>query len=157
MMQPISNLLEKLFELEINSSALYKNIAQADGQDNNKIRSLASVLAREEMRHAELYKQMIKEQQESALLLIDDQLIESAEYALKTFEDSISHKPFKETNALLQFALEFEIKTSNLLKQILELLIGQDEANTKDLIILFEKLIIEEQRHAHNIKAVLKP
>lgn len=156
MKQPIISLMENLLQLENNSVSLYKKIATIDGSDNLSIRNIANVLAREEMRHADLYLQMIQEQKKRTLVTVDNHLIENAKDALKGFEQNLSHESFMTTSELLKFALECEIKTSTMLKEVLELLIKQDEEYTKELIIIFEKLIREEQKHAHNIKTVLK-
>jgi len=154
--QSINFLLEALLQLEIHSEALYKKIAIMDGQADFRVRNVANILAREEMRHADLYRQLIEDQEKKKPLSVDKQLIESAKSELVEFQDKLTHESFSTTKELLEFALGCEVKTSQLLKDILEQLIKEDKKYVKDLMIIFEKLIIEEQRHAHNIKKVIK-
>lgn len=145
-----------LLQLEIHSVELYKNMSLIAGEKDIKIRNMANVLAREELRHANIYRQMIEEQKKKPPLFIEDQLIERTRSALLMVEENLKHATIGTINELLEFALDSEIKTGTILKETLELLINNDSEHTNELISIFEKLIIEEQKHANNLKKIIK-
>lgn len=149
-------LFEDLMELEINFAALYKNIAEFDQQQNREIKNVANVLSREEYRHITLYKELIEDLNKKPSILIDEELmIRAKEYVIE-FKQILNVPSIQTSNELLTIALEFETRNAMLLKNILELLLSNENEQVKDIIVVFEKLIIEEQKHVINIKRVLK-
>lgn len=156
MKKSITVLIEDLMKLEVNFATLYKNIAAFEEQENIKMKNVASILSREELRHVELYKELIKKLNNKPSILIDEELINKAKEHLISFKLNLNSAAGKTPKELLMTALEFEISNGILLKQILEILLTDEQKDSKELVIIFEGLIVEEQKHAINIKKVLK-
>ncbi|PKM93888.1 MAG: hypothetical protein CVU84_13340 [Firmicutes bacterium HGW-Firmicutes-1] len=156
MKQSIIVLFEELMQLEENFSTLYKNISILEGKFDMSIKNVSSVLSREELRHVEIYQKLIEDLKSKEPILIDVTLINDARGYLLMFKQNLNYTMLKSANEILVFALDLENKNGFILKQILELLLKDENENSKQLIAIFEELIIEEQKHALNLQKVIK-
>lgn len=152
----IVELFNSLMGLEENFVVLYKNIAVIDGRSDLQLKNVASVLSRAETQHVMFYKNLIDQMAASETpILIEAELIEKARIYLLTFKASMKHSSLKSVNEILVMAIDYENKNAFILKQVLELLAAA-EGDHEELIIVFEKLIQEEYKHANNLKLFLK-
>ncbi|PKM51174.1 MAG: hypothetical protein CVV02_08490 [Firmicutes bacterium HGW-Firmicutes-7] len=156
MKQSIIVLFEELMDLEMNFSTLYKNISNLEGQLDVSIKNVGLVLSREELRHVQTYEKLIDDLKNKEPILIDSTIIDNARGHLIMFKQNLNHTLLKSVNDILIFALDLENKNGYILKQLLELVIKDENEYSKELVSIFEALIIEEQRHAKNLKQVIK-
>ncbi|MDQ2085060.1 ferritin family protein [Herbivorax sp. ANBcel31] len=137
-----------LIKLEDNFSNFYKNISVFSGKNISKIKTVALVLSREEKGHAQLYRDFLQKYQYLNEVIIEDRIYEKARDIVNEFKKTLQLDAFKNEKELIELAIYYEEKNSEVLKSILEI---TPESNV-NLIELLTLLIKIEDTHAENLK-----
>ncbi|TYQ16977.1 UNVERIFIED_CONTAM: hypothetical protein Cloal_3568 [Acetivibrio alkalicellulosi] len=144
----IKEIFYLLMQLEDNFSNFYKNISIFNDEKVSRIKTVSLVLAKEEERHAEFYKDFLNKEQYLTTIIIEDKIYEKTKDILNDFKKTLKLNSFKNEKELIEFAIYYEEKNSEVLKTILELV---PEKNIH-LIEMLTELIKIEDIHAKNLK-----
>ncbi len=153
-MYTVVDLIEKLIIIEEKGYEIYRLISLMEDIDTN-ITVVARILASEEKRHAQLYKDLRAKVEEGEIPVIDFAIYDQASNLLSSFRyPSLGH--IEDIEQLLKFALDFEKQTISLVLSIQGLLIRESaDAATVTYDVLTE-IVKEERKHIENIERFLR-
>lgn len=143
-------LLYKLFELKIMLQEFYENLSLNDLVRNNfALNNTARILALEEKKHVDLYRQFVKKSEMSAEYIISDDIMGQVDFYLINLKQSISSYGIVTAGQLIAKAID----TQN--KQIF-LITRTQEGLNKEMLPQFageilNSLLMEEQKHLNNL------
>ncbi len=153
-MKTVRELIPLLIQTEEAFSRLYNNIASIDGQYNPKVKTAASVLARQEGEHAKFYRSIMESEEYDINVEVDDSVFEHARRSLFDFKDSIMYEGHSSTDELLKYAIAYERTNEDVLRKIKGSL-EKTEGN-ESLITLFNNLISAECQHSSTLEGFIK-
>lgn len=152
-MYTIIDLLDKLITIEQKGYEMYRLISLMDDIDNN-IKLVAKILAKEEQRHGNIYKDLKTEMQKIDLPMIDFSVYDKASNLISSFRyPSSGH--ISSVEELLRFALNFEEQGISLVMSIQGLLIRETGDSSSITYNVLTQIIEEERKHIENIERFL--
>lgn len=151
-----SDLLEKFIDMKKDSYDLFMRIA-SNGETNEKFKVVARVLASEEKRHIELYKEIkknIKNSENNHDISVD--IYDNAAKLFMEFSKRRYDTDIESISELLQYARNFEKDSMAIALSVQGLLVReQNYTETKGYKIL-SRIINEQEKHIKNIEAFIK-
>ncbi len=152
-MYTIIDLLDKLITIEQRGYEMYKLISLMDDIDSN-IKLVARILASEELRHSQIYKDLKKEMEKIDLPKIDFSVYDKASNLISSFRYPTSGH-IASVEELLRFALDFEEQGISLVMSIQGLLIRETQDSASITYNVLTQIIEEERKHIENIERFL--
>ncbi len=143
-------LLYKLLELEISLEEFYENLVLNDFVNSNfALKNTAVILAAEEKKHVDIYRQFVKQAELKEEIIIADSIMGQVDYFLINLRHSINSYGIVTAGQLIAKAIDNENKQIFLITQIMELL----KIETMPLFLqeMFAFLLKEEQKHLANL------
>ncbi len=149
-MYNIVDLLDKLIILEQKGSEMYRLISIMEGLDK-KIKVVARVLANEEKRHEQIYRNYKDKIEKMDLPFIDFDIYDKASNLINNFNYPVSEN-MKDIQELLSFALDFEKQSISLIISIQGLLIRDTNDSSSITYKVLTQIIKEEEKHIEDIE-----
>lgn len=150
-MYTILDLLDKFIDIEESSYKIYDNIVKTENIPQ-PIRTMAGVLAREEIRHVKIYKNLKVELEEKDGLEIDFELYDRIHKVVSDFKRRMADLQINDINDLLKYALDFEKDNLAMVISVQGILVRKLEDEETKPYEALTKLIKEEQGHIANIE-----
>lgn len=151
----ILDLLEKLVLIEKNGYDMFIKISNAETVEA-KAKTIAKIFAKEELRHIELYKGLIKEIDNKETEQLDFSVYDKASKLVSEFSKIFHKSNFNDVKEMLEFCLDFEKENLALLLSIKGLLINMDKDTESKSYKVFSQIINEELKHVENVNYFIK-
>ncbi len=143
-------LLYKLFELEISLEEFYENLSQSEIAGTNfALKNTAGILAVEEKKHVDLYRQLVKEAELKEEFIIIDEIMGQIDYFLINLKQSINGYGIINAGQLIAKAIDNENRQISLISKITDLF--KNETPPAFINEIFTFLLNEEQQHLANL------
>ena len=153
-MYTVLDLIEKLIIIEEKGYEIYRLISLMEDIDTN-IKVVARILASEEKRHAQIYKNLKTKVQQDEVPPIDFGIYDQASNLISSFRYPISGH-IKDIDQLLRFALDFEEQSVSLVLSIQGLLIRESGDSGTVTYDVLSEIVKEEKKHIENIERFLR-
>lgn len=149
----LKDILFVLMQIELSFSKLYRTLAIVDNQYPDRLKTIMSVLAKEEESHYEWYKGLLEDVNLEDIPVEED-IYEITVKNLESFKDSIS--TMRVTYGIIQTAYDYELKNGETLWTILGFIEKYKKNEDDPLSKFLADLIKMEESHAANLKQFLK-
>ncbi|MGY0373862.1 hypothetical protein [Clostridium sp. JNZ J1-5] len=150
----ILDLIDKFIEIEEKGFNIYNTILNMEHKDN-RVKSIAMVLAKEEERHIKYYK-ALKNQLKGNEEEIDFIAYDKASFLVNKYKESINVESFKESKEILLSALDLENQNLALLIDIQGRIVKSREDSQGVTYKILSRIIKEEHKHIDNLKPFIK-
>lgn len=146
------DLIDKCIDIEKLVYKIYIDFSKETG--DTKLKTMAKILAKEELRHIDIFSDFKKQFTESNIE-IDFKVFDMASKLIYQFRKEIELIDADEVNGLLSYALNIENSNVALLVSIKDELVKSSELLRPDTIDVLDALVAEERKHVKNLKAFL--
>lgn len=153
-MYTIIDLLDKVIAIEEKGYEMYTLISKLEGIDAN-IKVVARILAAEEKRHAQVYRDIKAKAEQGDTPSIDFGTYDKASNLFNNFKYPVTSH-LKDIDELLHFALDFEEQGISLVMSIRGLLIQESTDSATVTYEVLSQVIEEEEKHIENIENFLR-
>lgn len=144
----LSDLIEKLINIEENALELYGEIQKSLKNQSNKVISIIiDAIRKEELKHIKYYKELKIEVENSINENIDFYLYDKVAKILFEFKNQNIVPQINNVQELIKFAFEFEKNNIALLINIQGRLIQKEDDINKYTYKILDKIIKEEEKH----------
>ncbi len=151
----VVDLLNKFINIEQNGYEMFLRISSVEDAPT-KVKTIAKVFAKEELRHIELYKSLRGEIDESSGVELDFDIYDKASKLISEFSN-IFHQPRTEdVRKMLEFCLDFEKENLALLLSIQGLLVKMNADTQSKVYKILTEVINEELKHVENVNYFIK-
>ncbi len=152
----IVDLLEKLIALEQAACGMYRGLAQQAENRNTRLGTTARVLAKEEERHVEFYRNLRQEASKFEDINIGFDIYDKASSLINQFKKRIAVPRLEDSKALVKFAIEFEKENIALLLDIQGRMVKNEGDVLNTVYMAISDLIAEESKHVKSLEVFLK-
>lgn len=149
----ILDLLDQLILLEENGKKMYQHMVEIN-TTNNKIQMISKILAKEEERHIECYKEL-KDQMKDASEEIDFDIYDKIYSLIHKFKLYMTPTDTQDRNRLLEFALDFEKQNVALLIDIQGRMVRKEKDSQTYVYKALSEIIEEEKNHVNNLESFI--
>lgn len=148
----ISDIIEKLINIEEDSVELYNKLESINKTSLPAVSLVSKVLAKEEERHVLYYKELLKNVKEKNNAEIDFFLYDKAAKQLFEFRSRTAAPQLNNVSDLIKFAIESEKSNIALVLDIQGKLVEKLDDVSKDIYEVLTLIIKEEQQHEAKLK-----
>lgn len=142
-------LLYKLFEMKIFLEEFYENLFLSDTVNNNfALKNTASILASEEKKQLEFYRQCVKKSELGENYIIEDDVMSQIEFYLINLKQTAGSYGIGTAGQLIAKAIDNQNKLLFLITRIKELLKPDTDSLMGNIL---NALLLEEQKHLNNL------
>ncbi len=141
--------LYKLFELKIFLEEFYENLSLSDTvKDNYALKNTARILASEEKKHLDFYRQCVKKSELGEEYIIEEDIMSQIEFNLINLKQTAGSYGIWTSGQLIAKAIDNQNKQLFLITRIKEMLKPGKDSLMDEIL---NALLLEEQEHLNNL------